>query len=88
MKPSLKPPREPLSQVELVDSVVPVKTILTGVNEMSLISSALRYGNSIIGFELFITAAVAGNGCNEKTSKKMNKTFFKPTPEPVFLLQP
>ena len=87
-KPSLNPPSVPLSQVELADSVVPVKTILTGVNEMSLISSALRYGNSIIGFELFITAAVAGNGCKEKISKKMKKTFFKPAPEPVFLLPP
>jgi hypothetical protein len=55
---------------------------------MSLISSAFRYGNSIIDFALFITAAVAGSGCNEKTSKKIKKTFFKPAPEHVFLPQP
>jgi hypothetical protein len=67
---------------------VPVKKILTGVNEISLISSAFRYGNSIIDLELFITAAVAGNGCNEKMSKKIKKTFFKPTPVSVYLLQP
>jgi hypothetical protein len=88
MKPSLNPPSEPLSQVEVVDSVVPVKTILTGVNEMSLISSAFRYGNSIIDFALFITAAVADNGCNKKTSNKIKKTFFKPAPEHVFLPLP
>ena len=87
-KPSLNPPSVPLSQVELADSVVPVKTILTGVNEMSLISSAFRYGKSIIDFALFITAAVAGDGCNEKISKKIKITFFKSTPEHVFLPQP
>jgi hypothetical protein len=74
--------------VELADSVVPVKTMLTGVNETSLISSAFRYGNSIIDLELFITAAVADNGCKEKISKKMKKTFFKPAPETDFLLPP
>jgi hypothetical protein len=63
---------------------VPVKTTLTGVNEISLTSSAFRYGNSIIGFVLFITAAVAGNGCSEKISKTMRKLFFKPTPGHVF----
>ena len=57
--------------MELADSVVPVKTMLTGVNETSLISSAFRYGNSIIDLELFITAAVADNGCKEKISKKI-----------------